>query len=113
MNFSSFSATSYQCDAALGLENGLIPTTDLSVSSQKNTEATINAIRMGYTQLWAAATSDQKPWIEIRFNQAGKTLTGFDIRGSVTIIDVQYDTLTQKNNNYTQNVRDFILFILK
>lgn len=87
----------------MGLENGLIPSTSLFVSSQKNQEATINAVRMGYPQLWAASSVDEIPWIEIRLSSS-KTLTGFEIRGTITVINIQYDTTSHKYNNYAQNV---------
>lgn len=51
----------------MGLENGLIPTSDISVSSQKNPEATLESVRMGNAKAWLAARNDTSPWVEIRF----------------------------------------------
>lgn len=41
------------------------------------------------------------------FLETAKNLTGFEIRGDVTEITIQYDTLSAKNINYTENVCHF------
>lgn len=51
----------------MGLENNLIPSSDISVSSQKNTEDTIDSIRMNNAKLWVANSNDTLPWIQINF----------------------------------------------
>jgi hypothetical protein len=54
----------------MGLENSLIPTSDISVSSQKTPDETVDAIRMDNSNVWTAASNDSSPWIEIRFPQS-------------------------------------------
>ena len=58
----------------MGLRNGAIPTSAISVSSQKNSDDTVDAIRMDNSKLWVAARSDQSPSIEIRFPQSNDFL---------------------------------------
>ncbi len=53
----------------MGLENGLIPTSDISVSSQKNPQATLDSVRMGNAKAWLAARNDSSPWVQIGFSQ--------------------------------------------
>lgn len=60
-------ATPKQCDAELGLRDGRIPTDDISVSSQKTLNETLDTVRLGNPKLWTAARDDEKPWIEICF----------------------------------------------
>ncbi len=110
----------------MGLENGFIPTSNISVSSQKNPQATVESVRMGNAKAWLAARNDSSPWIEILFSprketfffdfnsknnplflETAKNLTGFEISGDVTEITIQYDTLSAKNINYTENVCHF------
>jgi len=62
----------------MGLENGLIPTSDILVSSQKNPQATIDAVRIGNAKAWLAARNDSAPWIEIRFSQRKNVLFLFN-----------------------------------
>lgn len=52
----------------MGLENNFIPSSDISVSSQKNPEQTVDSIRMNNAKLWVAASTDLLPWVEIRFS---------------------------------------------
>ena len=54
----------------MGLGNYLIPSGNISISSQKNSKATVDTIRMGNPTAWTAASSDKNPWIEIRFPQS-------------------------------------------
>ncbi|CAF4582630.1 unnamed protein product, partial [Rotaria sp. Silwood1] len=96
--------TPYRCNDEMGLRNGFIPTSDISVSSQKEPDQTLDSVRMGNPKLWVAARDDLKPWIEIRFSQNGaKTLTGFQTRGEITAINIQYDTISSKNIDYAEN----------
>ncbi|CAF2003035.1 unnamed protein product [Rotaria magnacalcarata] len=96
--------TPHRCEDEMGLRNGFIPTSDIYVSSNKEAGNTLDTIRLGNAKYWVAASGDLTPWIEIRFSSNNaKTLTGFQIRGEITEINVQYDTLTAKNINYTHN----------
>jgi hypothetical protein len=52
----------------MGLRNGAIPTSDLSVSSQKSSNETVDSIRLGNSRIWVAARNDSSPSIEIRFS---------------------------------------------
>lgn len=107
----------------MGLRNGLIPTSAISSSSQKNSDESLDTVRLGNSQLWVAARNDIAPWIEIQFPSGkslfidhsyitaklllsgnAKTLTGLEIRGEITEIVVQYDTLTTTAINYSENV---------
>jgi hypothetical protein len=54
----------------MGLRNGLIPTSDISVSSQKNPDDTVDAVRLGNSKIWVAATNDSSPWIEVDFPES-------------------------------------------
>jgi hypothetical protein len=57
----------------MGLENGFIPTSNISVSSQKNPQATLESVRMGNAKAWLAARNDSSPWIEIFFSPRKET----------------------------------------
>ena len=54
----------------MGLRNGLIPTNDISVSSQKDPQTTLDAVRLDYSRIWVGASNDTSPWIEIEFLQS-------------------------------------------
>ncbi|CAF0996864.1 unnamed protein product [Rotaria sordida] len=96
--------TPYHCDDEMGLRNGLIPTSDISVSSKKDPDQILDTVRMGNPKLWVAARNDSKPWVEVRFSKnSAKTLTGFQIRGEVTEIHIQYDTISRKQIDYVKN----------
>ena len=75
------SATPYICYGQLGLENGAIPSQDISVSSRKNENESVDAVRMGQAKIWTAAANDVQPWIQIRFpsgkNDEEKTIVRF------------------------------------
>ena len=107
----------------MGLRNGLIPTSAISSSSQKSSDESLDTVRLGNSQLWVAARNDTAPWIEIQFSSGkslfvdhsyitpkllfpgnAKILTGLEIRGEITEIIVQYDTLTSTAINYSENV---------
>jgi hypothetical protein len=51
----------------MGLANGSIPTSDISVSSKNTPDETVDTIRMDNIKLWIPAHDDTLPWIEIRF----------------------------------------------
>ncbi|CAF2802982.1 unnamed protein product [Rotaria sp. Silwood2] len=94
----------YQCNDEMGLRNGIIPTSDISVSSQKDADQTLDTVRMGNPKLWVADRNDIIPWIEVRFSKnSAKTLTGFQVRGEVTEINIRYDTISSKQIDYTEN----------
>ena len=107
----------------MGLRSGLIPTSAISTSSQKDSEDSLDTVRLGNSKVWVAARNDTAPWIEIEFPSSkhrlidqsliipksllegnAKTLTGFLIRGEITEILVKYDTLSSKAINYAGNV---------
>ncbi|CAF3426792.1 unnamed protein product [Rotaria socialis] len=96
--------TPHRCEDEMGLRNGFIPTSDIYASSYKEASNILDTIRLGNAKYWVAASDDLTPWIEIRFSPNNtKTLTGFQIRGEITEINVQYDTLTAENIDYTHN----------
>ena len=108
----------------MGLRSGVIPTSAIAASSQKDPSETLDTVRLGNPTFWVAARDDVEPWIEILpsassyLEQCGNqmlsaflcplgnplTLSGFEIRGEPTEIYVQYDTLTTTNNAYADNV---------
>lgn len=61
------SATPYECYGALGLENGAIPSEDISISSKKSQELSVDAVRLGHSKVWTAATNDSKPTVTVNF----------------------------------------------
>lgn len=55
------------CDAELGVRSGAIPSSALSVSSRKDSNQVIDAMRLGYSQIWIARRDDISPWVQVEF----------------------------------------------
>jgi hypothetical protein len=54
----------------MGLRSGSIPTSDISISSQKSATESIDTVRLGNSKVWVADSKDSSPWIEIHFSQS-------------------------------------------
>ena len=54
----------------MGLQSRDIPSSDISVSSQKNPSDGVDAVRMDNPTIWTAASSDASPNIRLRFSQS-------------------------------------------
>lgn len=54
----------------MGLQSRVIPSSDISVSSQKNPSNGVDAVRMNNPTIWTAASNDRSPNVQIRFPQS-------------------------------------------
>ena len=87
------------------MTNGKIRDTDISASSELNSNSSASNGRLNNTKSWVADNNDTQPWIQVNFgkimNITAISTQGFPGSGFVSSFYFSYDTSEMEWLNYT------------